>query len=488
MQSLQQQLDALRGEIRSKSILTASTSSNLLVEGDGELDADAIDSGGNTREISGILDSPSSLRESTSSILEKTRANHPPSPVSSHVRSRLSSRFQQEADSATSTPGTQRQQGQILEDASGDSQVYGATSLFHDQTSKSPLTNSRYAHDSKSEDQSADFIKDRLIAYSAVQRQQEIALRSSPSITANIDFDNVPIDLAMHLLDLHWNRQHLSYLLTYRPAIMDSLIKGGPYMNKLLLNAIYLQSSLYSDRPSLRADHSDPQMRGEVFFERFNALLGQYIAEPSIPTIVALLTCGACLVPHGKQSAGWVYCGIAYRMITDLGCHLDMPSHQQKRPVSTSAAIDAEFRRRVYWAAYVGDKLQSLFLGRAPAMPRSAGRVSRDYLDSYEEMEQWTPYVDPSCQTFDLTAPHYHGRPSYALSTFRIMLELCDIIEVIISNLYSINSMDSSQEHLMRQKEEINLLLKQWLGRLPAWLTFDPESDPVPPPHQITPQ
>lgn len=77
---------------------------------------------------------------------------------------------------------------------------------------------------------------------------------STPSVAANIDFDGVPMDMAMHLLDLHWNRLHLMYLLTYRPAIMDSLFNNGPYVNKLLLNAIYLQSSLYSDRTSLRSD------------------------------------------------------------------------------------------------------------------------------------------------------------------------------------------------------------------------------------------
>lgn len=93
--------------------------------------------------------------------------------------------------------------------------------------------------------------KARLISSAVLRRQEELTLKYSPSVAETIDFDGVPMDLAIHLLELHWNRQHLSYLLTYRPATMDSLITNGPYVNKLLLNAIYMQSSLYSDRTPL---------------------------------------------------------------------------------------------------------------------------------------------------------------------------------------------------------------------------------------------
>lgn len=52
------------------------------------------------------------------------------------------------------------------------------------------------------------------------------------------------MDVAMHLLELHWNQLRLMYLLTYRPMVKDSMFNN----NKLILNAIYLRSSLYSDR------------------------------------------------------------------------------------------------------------------------------------------------------------------------------------------------------------------------------------------------
>lgn len=371
----------------------------------------------------------------------------------------------------------------MQESSDTDTQFYGATSLLRDQSAVLPLAASLddCTRPLNIDGTTRQMFRDALISYSAIQRQQEATLRSGPSITSKIDFDGLDADTALHLLDLHWNRQHLSYLLTYRPAIMDNLFRGGgPYVNKLLLNAIYFQSSRYSDRLSLRTNPQDPQTHGEVFLNRFNALLGHHIGEATIPTIVALLTCGACLVPHGKQSMGWTYCGIAYRMITDLGLHLDGGADGS---IPKSEIIDSEIRRRVYWAAYVGDKLQSLFLGRAPEILKSRGTVSREYLDVYEEMEEWTPHIDETSPS-----PAYKGRPCYALSTFRRFLELCDIAELIIEGIYSVGSARGPPQALLDKRDEMRLLLRQWAETTPSWLEFEPGVDSTPPPHQITPQ
>ncbi|RMJ18190.1 hypothetical protein CDV36_002127 [Fusarium kuroshium] len=373
-------------------------------------------------------------------------------------------------------------------------QLYGATSLLHDQSSRTFLATG-HREETQECAPSKDATRDRLVSYAALRRQEEVALYSSPSITSKIDFDGVPMDTALHLLDLHWNRQHLSYLLTYRPAIMDSLIHNGPYVNKLLLNAIYFQSSLYSDRTSLlRQDPQDPQTMGMAFYERFKSLLVDHIDKPTIPTVVALLTCGACLVPRGKQSAGWVFCGIAYRMMTDLGCHLDIEPTSQTGKGFKLTPIDVEMRKRIYWAAYVGDKLQSLFLGRPPAIHETVGGVSEEFLDTYEEMEEWKPYADPEARPFDSSAPAYRGRPCYAISTFRCLLQLCRIISRIIDAFYTTDSTERSKSSaeslntsLMQKRQDIRDRLRQFKDGIPAWLRFESGVDSTPPPHQITP-
>lgn len=360
-------------------------------------------------------------------------------------------------------------------------QVYGATSLLHDQSSDTPLTN-RKISDIETRFLSAETVKDQLISNAAIRRQEELSLALTPSLGANIDFDGVPMDLAMHLLELHWNRQHLSYLLTYRPAIMDSLVKNGPYVNKLLLNAIYLQSSLYSDRMSCFFDHQKLNAKGLAFYDRFKSLLPNYLDNPTIPTVVALLTCGACLVPYGYQSAGWALSGMGYQMIIELGCHLESPA------LSRQTAIEQEMKKRLYWGAFVSDRLQSLFLGRPVAMQESTGNVTHVYLDSFEEMEEWKPYFDTTTQSADSPAQSYRGRPSHAISTFQSLLQLCKISANIIESFYSVGSSRNSKSALLHTKRNITEQLNTWRDNLPSWLQYDPLLDVTPPPHQITPQ
>lgn len=364
-------------------------------------------------------------------------------------------------------------------------QVYGATSLLHDRDSGAFWTTPK-SIETESDTATKSATQDRLISQAALSSQKETLLYSTPRIAENIDFDGLPPDMAMHLLDLHWNRLHLTYLLTYRPAIMDSLLDNGPYVNKLLLNAIYLQSSLYSNRDGLRLDPHDRQSTGMAFYNRFKDLLPQYIDQPTMPTVVGLLLCGACLVPYGKQSAGWVYCGIAYRMMLDLGYHLDIPSASEREGKFRLSSTDAEIRRRVYWGAYANDKFQSLYLGRPPAVPISDCNIPQEYLDSYEEMAIWRPYTDPLApQHFDQTLSSYRGRPSYAISTFQCFLQLSMITEQLIGTFYSVKSARTPESSLLNARRETRDRLRLWKISLPAHLKFEASKDPTPPPHQV---
>lgn len=326
-----------------------------------------------------------------------------------------------------------------------------------------------------------------LISAAAIGRQAELTIFSMPSVGQNIDFDGVSRDLGMHLLGLHWNRQHLSYLLSYRPAIMDSLINNGPYVNKLLLNAIFYTSSLYSDDCFSYLKDSNPQESATRFYNRFKTLLPEYLEKPTMPTIVALLLCGSTLVPQSKQSAGWTLCGMAYRMLIDLGYHLDVSATAQKHLPATLSTTEVEIRKRVFWGAYVCDKFQSIFLGRCPALHASVGTISRGYLDTYEELEEWRPYSD-HLTNLDSSVPVYRGGPSYALSSFQNLIPLCTIAGRIIEEFYSPRVNCLPQSRLLQVRLEVQDSLDNWRSSIPPHLRFDPNSDETPPPHQITAQ
>lgn len=331
--------------------------------------------------------------------------------------------------------------------------------------------------------------KARLISNAALQRQREPSMFRQPSNV--VDLDGCDPELARHLLDLHFNRQHYAYLISYRPAIMGSLANGGgPWVNKLLLNAIYYSSTLYSDRQCLRSNPEDPNSIGTRFYRRFRQLLADEIDKPSIPSAVALLLTSATLVSQGQSSAGWNLSGTAYRMIIDIGCHLMLrpdyqststPDHRQL----LQRDLEQEMRKRLYWGAFVTDATQALYLGRPCIFAAAEARVPLLFFDTFEELEDWEPYIDPYSPAEP--PPTYAPQPTHAVSTFSWLARLFQI-STRITNLYGIQTIKCSSEYLQDKKAAIEKELEHWGTSLPAHLRFDPDGPFTPPPHQITPQ
>lgn len=162
-----------------------------------------------------------------------------------------------------------------------------------------------------------------------------------------LDFDGVDPDLGMHLLSLHWNRQHHSFLITYRPAFMRDMACNGPYFSKLLLNAIYFGASKFSPRLEVRKDPSDVRTAGWIYRERIRELLGGSLDHSNVTTIQALLQMTNSLFALGdERGAAWLYSGLAFRMLIDLGMHVDLTSTQR------FSDEDLEIQRRVFWGAF----------------------------------------------------------------------------------------------------------------------------------------
>ena len=163
----------------------------------------------------------------------------------------------------------------------------------------------------------------------------------------------------MHLLSSHWNRQHHSFLITYRPAFMRDMACQGPYFSRLLLNAIYFAVSKFSSRVEVRSDPTDPRTAGWAFRQRTKDLLASEIEKSEIPTIQALLVLTSSLFALGEEkNVAWMYAGLAFKMIVDLGMHRAelLPSAN-----SRLSDEDLEVRRRVFWAAF-GETTLELFL------------------------------------------------------------------------------------------------------------------------------
>jgi hypothetical protein len=349
-------------------------------------------------------------------------------------------------------------------DDRGQMEVFGLTSTLHDHVQDIFTVNA-------SANSAIEEGKCQLIANAALERQKEFRIRLLP------DIDGVPVNIAMHLLDLHWNRQHHTFLLTYRPALMRDMVNGGPYCSKLLLNAIFACASKYSDRTYLRDDPSDPLSAGARFHRRCDELIATEspFGRPSIPTVVAFLLLGSTFIARGDISKGWSYTGFAARMVYDLGLHIDC------RKPKTSLE-DVEIRRRVFWGAFICDKLQSLYLGRPMAMHLHDNHCQPDFMDTLEELDLWTPYIDPELPHLPQSAATYQPTPVYSISTFQQLCHLSKLMTRIIDCFYSSNTTISKAPHHL---EALDTALSNWVNQLPPHLAFEPRAKDVavPPPN-----
>lgn len=320
-------------------------------------------------------------------------------------------------------------------------------------------------------------LRHQLVANAATERQREHRLRHLATIR------DVPAPLVMHLLDLHWSRQHHTFLLTYRPTFMRELVDGGPYCSDLLLYAVLACSAKFSERVDVRSDPTDPETAGRQFFTRCDDLLMRegLLSQSRIPTIIALLMLGSTFIGRGLTSKGWLYTGYALRMVYDLGLHIDV------QEVHSANAEETEIRRRVFWGAFICEKLQSLYLARPPTIGLRDARVSRDFMDTFEELEPWEPYQDPQALVADAEVARSPIGPActYSVSVFQQLCLLSRIMTRIMNKIYFVGA---TAGQTLNEVVPLDDSLTSWYRDLPEHLAFEPwTKSPTDPPVVVAP-
>jgi hypothetical protein len=364
--------------------------------------------------------------------------------------------------------------------------IHGPASAFHAPSSMGsqpslPSIAGESTSSVRHQPETNDHLRRELFAYSALEFQKEYTYMAE----RKLDLDGLDWETADHLFQLHWNHQHLGFLMTYRPAIMHSLATGGPHCNKLLLNAIYYTAALQSSRNNMRDDPNHPEYLGTKFFQRFQSLVASEIQTSSTATIAALVSMGSSCVSNGRQTIGWLYAGIAYQMIVDLGLHVDpnkvqMSSLVPTKPLAPLTAVDIEIQRRYTWGAFINDRFQSLYFGRPPTLRMIEGiEPSQTLLDDYEELEIWRPYIDGKVPG---PSPSFIPQPARAITTWTALVRLAEIANQIVERFYTPKSCKLTAELAHVELQRLQQKLDNWAEVLPVDIRYNPGQLPVPPP------
>ncbi|EEH09662.1 conserved hypothetical protein [Histoplasma capsulatum G186AR] len=287
-------------------------------------------------------------------------------------------------------------------------------------------------------------------------------------------------DPFQHLLDSHWCWVHPLFNFVYRPAFTRDMKLNGPYFSEILLNAIVSHSMRWCKNEPKIANQIKELDCGNKFLDKvcfglFNSLKA---GNGQIPIVQSLLLLSAEECGRGNRTQAWLYSGMAFRLVEDLGITIDSRKYSSVR----FSDEDIEIRNRLFWTCYFWDKLVSLYFGRSPIIQDTPVSPPRILLDDTAEIEIWTPHgvVFPE-------GTHYPPTQSHATSCFMKMCSLTEILNQIIIHIYDPVRKSTEAEFqtcLVQQSSS----LERWWDELPVFLKLIIDNLPPysPPSHIVT--
>ncbi|KAJ5359327.1 uncharacterized protein N7496_011740 [Penicillium cataractarum] len=284
-----------------------------------------------------------------------------------------------------------------------------------------------------------------------------------------------------YLLDSHWCWIQPLFNFVYRPAFTRDMKIQGPYYSDVLMNAVLSHSVRWCKAEPQIGPLLDSFEGGAQFYQRavsglFESLKTGYA---SVPTIQTLLLLSAQECGKGNRTQAWLYSGMAFRVLDDLGISIDSRKYLGAAQLSDE---DIEIRNRLFWSCYFWDKIVSLYFGRAPTMQHSRVSPPRMILDDTSEIEIWTPHG----VTFPDGA-HYPPTQAHSTSCFIQMCGLAEILNQILIHIYDPMRQSTEAEFFDCVQEQAKNL-SDWWDELPDYLKLVATDLPSysPPSHIMT--
>ncbi|KAL2815054.1 fungal-specific transcription factor domain-containing protein [Aspergillus cavernicola] len=409
-----------------------------------------------------ILKLKKALETEPSPVYHPTTANQSVSPASEGHLGHPGNSTQHRARSSSTEPTSEELLADLSRDEHGKISYYGPTSAIYEPAELDPPSADIQSYD---ELPSKTNIR-TLLTWNAEEYRswEEFALGNAAIETS------IPRATMSKLLQIHWAWIAPMFMWVYRPAFMRDMTTGGPYYTPFLLTVLCAHAARFHERPI-----------GEMLICRARLLLGSEIQKPStIPTVQALLQLSAREMAYGSTSQAWLYSGMAFRMVSDLGLHHNSGKILHLGYLSPE---ELEIRRRLFWSCYFWDKAISLYLGRSPVLLELPFDHTPEFLDTSAENEVWSPYHGETLNLSRVSVGEYPPMKAHLISCFENSCKLSVILNDILIELYSRRGSPDLGKTL-----QIKRKLDEWRENLPEHLKYDPQNLPAhcPPPHIMT--
>ncbi|OLN83263.1 Nitrogen assimilation transcription factor nit-4-like protein 3 [Colletotrichum chlorophyti] len=192
---------------------------------------------------------------------------------------------------------------------------------------------------------------------------------SERQLRAALEHHPEPEPIVAHLLDLFWKWQSSQLLVVDRTLFLhhkqiwdesDGLADRNFYSPCLLYAILALASMVSLDKGVVRYSSLSGSIAGEKFAKQARMLFEAEMDRPTTTTVQAALILGCRYGSMKDNSLGWMYSGIAFRMATKLGLHLDCSKAVAAGHIAQETA---NLRRRVFWGCHIEDNFFSAYCG-----------------------------------------------------------------------------------------------------------------------------
>ncbi|KAJ5491293.1 hypothetical protein N7539_002860 [Penicillium diatomitis] len=150
-----------------------------------------------------------------------------------------------------------------------------------------------------------------------------------------------------YLLDSHWCWIQPLFNFIYRPAFTRDMKIQGPYYSDALMNAILSHSVRWCKAEPQIGPLLDSYEGGALFSRRAVSGLFEIVqsGQASVPTVQTLLLLSAQECGKGNRTQAWLYSGMAFRMLEDLGISIDSRKYLVKvltvNPVDDTSEVES---------------------------------------------------------------------------------------------------------------------------------------------------
>ncbi|KAI2625527.1 fungal-specific transcription factor domain-containing protein [Xylaria nigripes] len=174
--------------------------------------------------------------------------------------------------------------------------------------------------------------------------------RARPSLPAKVTVDNLlpTYYAAVHVMMpiIHWPTFQHDVSRLYQSNDLRQV--PSPWL--AMFFTVLALGSLFSSDPNL-----DRALKASEFMEIANDLMDPWANDFVLDDVRAIFLLSFALYEMNLKSAAWKWLGKAVRSAQDLDLHLE---------VGMRSRVEADMRRRVWWALYIFDRTLSLDLGR----------------------------------------------------------------------------------------------------------------------------